>query len=340
MRWGCRDSDVNRHDLQTFIDVKASKQKINNYFRVKKHVLVTGASGLVGKALITALLDGGYTINALSRSDRNDESPRVRFYKWDVAAGEVDAACIAGVEAIIHLAGENIGALPWSNHRKRAILESRTASIGLLYDLLEKKGTHGVKSVISASASGYYSDRGEELMTEDKPPAEDFLGQTCADWERAVNRGRHLGMRTVSLRSGVVLSPNGGVYKKLASMVKMGLGAVPGSGKQWMPWIHIDDAVAMYLFALEHNGIQGVYNMAAPEQVSFSTFVRTMAKQLAKPLWLPNLPAFLLKAVMGQMSEMLLSSTRMSVEKIRNAGFDFNYPKIGVAIKAIADSDR
>ncbi|MFC3196974.1 TIGR01777 family oxidoreductase [Parapedobacter deserti] len=300
-----------------------------------KKVLVTGASGLVGQALIKALVDRNYAVNALSRSNRQINSPSVSFYRWDVAAGEVDPSCMEGVECIIHLAGESIVGLPWSNRRKQAILESRTKSIGILYRLLETVDAHEVRTVISASAAGYYSDRGDELMTEDKLPANDFLGQTCAHWERAVDEGRMLGLRTVSLRSGVVLSPHGGVYGKLAPMIKKGLGVVPGSGTQWIPWIHIEDAVSMYIFALEHNGIHGVYNMAAPEQITFSAFIRAIAKRYKRPLWLPKVPSFLLRAFLGQMSDMLLSSTRMSVEKIRNAGFKFRYPQINSALGAL-----
>ncbi|WP_257667092.1 TIGR01777 family oxidoreductase [Parapedobacter tibetensis] len=302
---------------------------------MQKSVLVTGASGLIGQELVTALVNRNYSVKVLSRHKQQAESPSVQFYEWDVSKGEVDMACVDGVEAVIHLAGENIGALPWSNSRKRTILESRTKSIALIYDLLKKNPNHNVKTVVSASASGYYNDRGDELMTEDKAPKNDFLGQTCLKWEQAVSQGKDLRLRTVSLRSGMVLSANGGVYRKLANMVRKGLGAVPGTGKQWMPWIHIDDTVAMYIFALEHNGIAGAYNMAAPEQITFSTFVGTMAKHLGKPIWLPHIPKFLLKTVMGQMSEMLLSSTRVSSEKIRNAGFQFRYPTIAEALEAV-----
>lgn len=302
---------------------------------MKERVLITGASGLVGRALVDALVGRGYSVNALSRQKRQTDLPNVRFYQWNVAEGEIDAACMDGVGSIVHLAGESIAALPWSNNRKRLILESRTQSIGLIYDVLRKRNREGVKTVVSASATGYYNDRGDEWMSEDKAPAADFLGQTCIAWERAVNRGGELGLRTVSLRSGVVLSGEGGVYDRFATLIKKGLGVVPGKGTQWMPWIHIDDAVAMYLFALEHQGIRGVYNMAAPDQITFSTFVHTIAAQQGKRLWLPRVPAFLLKAVLGQMSEMLLSSTRVSVEKIQNAGFTFTYPEIKGAIEAI-----
>lgn len=304
----------------------------------KGRILVTGATGLVGGALLSALLSRGYTVNALSRNKRDSESPDVRFFQWNVAENKVDEACLEGVSAIIHLAGENIAALPWSNNRKRLIRDSRVQSILLLFDLLRRHKKHEVMAVVSASASGYYGNSGDEWMTEDKPPATDFLGQTCRDWEHTVGEGRMLGLRTVSLRSGVILSTQGGIFPKVAGFIRKGLGTIPGTGTQWMPWIHLTDAVAMYIFALEHNGIHGVYNMAAPAPITFSAFVNTLAKKLKKPLWLPNIPQFLLKAIMGQMSEMLLCSTRMSAEKIQNAGFRFRYPEIETAVEALIPS--
>lgn len=300
---------------------------------MQKSVLVTGASGLVGEALVKVLANQGYFVKALSRDDRQ-QSPFANFFKWDVSEGKIDEDCVTGVDAIIHLAGENIASLPWSKRRKKVILESRTRSIAMLYELLEKH-PHQVKVVVSASATGYYSHRGDEVMTEDKLPARDFLGQTCLEWERAVAEGKRLGLRVVSLRSGTVLASAGGIYNKLAKAIKMRLGAVPGTGKQWMPWIHIDDVVAMYIFAMEHNGIQGVYNMTASQQINFSTFVHTIAQHVDKSIWLPHIPEFALKAVLGQMSELMLSSTRVSADKIRNAGFLFKYPEIDRAIASL-----
>ena len=306
---------------------------------MQKRVLITGASGLVGRALVKALVSRNYQVNALSRSKQHTSSPAVRFFEWDVSTGEIDAACIDGVEAVVHLAGENIAALPWSNNRKQAILESRTQSIAMIYELLKKTKSHTVNTVVSASASGYYNDRGDELMTEDQPPAGDFLGQTCLKWEQAVSKGSELGLRTISLRSGVVLSTEGGAYGKLASMVKKRMAAVPGSGKQWMPWVHIADAVSMYILALEHMGIHGVYNLTTPDQVTFSTFVHKVAVHLGKSIWLPNIPTVLLKAVLGQMSEVFLNSTRMSAEKIINAGFEFQYPELDGALADLSKKE-
>lgn len=303
---------------------------------MEKRVLVTGASGLVGRALVQTLVARGYSVHALSRSDIQPTLPGVAFFTWDVAAGYADPRCLDGVAAIIHLAGENIAARPWSDRRKQALVESRTHSIALLYELMEKQQAREIRTVVSASASGYYEPNTDNWMTEDQLPADSFLGHTSVAWERAVAQGSRLGLRTVSLRSGVVLASEHGLYPKFAALVARGLGVVPGSGKQWLPWIHIDDVVAGYLFALEHPGLSGVYNMAAPDQVPFRLFLQAVATHYGKPLWLPNIPGFLLKAVLGQLSELVLDGTRMSVEKIRNAGFQYKYPDIESAVAALA----
>ncbi len=305
---------------------------------MEKRVLVTGASGLVGRTLIPALVARGHSVHALSRSETRHGQPGVTFFVWDVDTGHIDPRCLDGVGAIVHLAGENIAARPWSDRRKRALVESRTKSIALLYEVLEKRN-HGVQTVVSASASGYYEPNVDAWMSEDRPPADNFLGQTGYAWERAVAQGQRLGVRTVSMRSGVVLANEGGLYPKFAGMVKRGLGSAPGSGDQWLPWIHVDDAVAGYLFALEHHGVSGVYNMAAPGQVPFRQFLQAIAHHYGKPLWLPNIPRVLLKAMLGQLSELLVDGTRMSVEKLRNAGFRFKYPEIGGAVAALASQE-
>ena len=254
------------------------------------------------------------------------------FY-WDVAKREIDGDCIDNVDMIIHLAGEGIADKRWTSERKKAITESRTESIRLIYDLLKKK-KNNVKSIISASAIGYYSDRGDELLTEDSNPGDDFLANCCAKWEAAADEGVQLGLKVVKFRTGVVLD-KGGALAKMAAPIKWCAGSPLGSGKQWIPWIHIQDVIDMYLFAIENENINGVYNMVAPNPVTNKQLTKAIAKQLHRPLWLPNVPAFVLKLLLGEMSAIALGSTRVSAQKIEDAGFKFRYPYIAEALKEI-----
>jgi len=296
-------------------------------------VLITGASGMVGTELVTPLIQRGYRIHALTRK-LPSEAHQVAYFTWDVEKQIIDEACIKGVGAIIHLAGENIGKKPWSKRVRNQILKSRTDSIDLLYQLLATVD-HQVRCVISASATGYYGNRRDELLHEDRVPADDFLGSTCFAWEMAVAKGRSLGLRTVSLRSGVVFASNKGTLPKLAAPIKLGLGAALGNGKQYIPWIHMADVVNMYIYALEHPELHGVYNMVAPETITNKQLNQQLAKVLHKPLWLPPIPAFALKTILGKMSELLLDSTKVSPDKIIQAGFKFQYPTTDAALKNI-----
>lgn len=303
---------------------------------MRKCVLVTGASGLIGTKLIDELILNNYRIHALTRSGKETDTPYITYFKWDVDNGTIDEDCIQGVDAIVHLAGENIGALPWSRKRRKAIVESRTKSIELVYQLL-KIDMHSVKAVISASATGYYNDRGDEVMTEDKAPSRDFLGYTGKAWERAVYNVPDPGTRIVCLRSAVILDKCAGMYPKLASVFRSGLGTVLGNGKQWMPWIHVDDAVAAYKFALQNSTLSGSFNMVAPEQVQATTFMDKLAASVGRKIWLPPVPAFLIKAVLGQMSQLVLSSTRASAAKLEQSGFTFQYPTLAEALADLAE---
>lgn len=298
---------------------------------MSKHILITGGSGLVGKHLTTLLLDKGYTVSHLSRKENN--IPKVKTYLWDVMQGKIDQNCIAGVDVIIHLAGAGIADKRWTDERKQEITNSRTQSIQLIYQLL-KQQPHQVKKVISASATGYYSDREDELMTEESSPAGDFLGKCCIDWEQAVDEGKNLGLQVLKFRTGVVLTDEGGALKQLALPTKFGFGAALGSGKQWIPWIHMQDTIDMYLFGIE-NELAGVYNMVAPKPVTNQKLTLITAKQLRKPYWLPNVPAFALKLAFGEMSTVVLGSTKVSAEKIEKAGFKFKFPTIKEAIREI-----
>ena len=299
---------------------------------MSKHILLTGGTGLIGKQLTEHLLIKGYQVSHLSRSPGTDA--RVATYLWDIKKGQIDEHCIDGVDIIIHLAGSAIADGRWTEQRKKDIIESRTKSIELVYSVL-KKNSHNVKSVISASGVGYYSDRGNDVMTETCAPAHDFMGVCCVAWENAVSEGEKLGLRIVKFRTGVVLSKDGGALPKIAAPVKLGVGAALGSGKQWMPWIHEQDVIYMYMFAIEHDELSGAFNMVAPEPVTNKQFTKAIAKVLHRPFWMPNVPAFALKLALGEMSTVVLGSTNASAKKIKAAGFSFSYPELTEALKDI-----
>lgn len=296
---------------------------------MSKHILLTGGTGLLGKTLTNLFLSKGYQVSHLSRSPGTN--PQVATYLWDVDKGQIDEHCIDGVDTIIHLAGAGIADSRWTEKRKKEIINSRTKSIALVYNVL-KNYPHNVKAVISASGVGYYSNRGDELMTEDSSPADDFMGKCCVAWEQAVAEGEKLGLRVVKFRTGVVLSADGGALAKIDAPVKYGVGAALGNGKQWMPWIHEQDAANMYAFAVEHQHLNGVFNMTAPAAVTNQQFTKAIAGALHRPLWLPNVPAFALKLAMGEMNTLVLGSTKTSAEKIIAAGFHFSYPELSTAL--------
>lgn len=299
---------------------------------MNKNILITGGTGLLGSQLTQELLAQGHTVSLLSRS--KGKNPKVYTFIWDVDKGQIDEHCIDGVDTIIHLAGTGIADKRWTDQRKREILESRTKSIALIYQLMRNRANR-VRSVISASGVGYYSDRGEELLTEDSPPANDFIGTCCVDWENAVDEGKELGLRILKFRTGVVLSKDGGALPQLALPVKLGVGSPLGTGKQWVPWIHPRDVMDMYLLGVANENLTGVFNMAAPYPITNEQLTRAVAKQLHRPLWAPKVPAFILKLLMGEMALLALGSTKTSVQKIMDVGFTFTYPDIASALQEI-----
>ncbi len=297
----------------------------------KKHILLTGGTGLIGSNLTKQLLDKGYRVSHLSRTLPKDS--QVKTFLWDIDKGEIDEHCIDGVDMVVHLAGAGIADKRWTDKRKKEIVDSRTKSIALIYNLLGRK-KHRVSSIISASAIGYYSNRGDELMTETSLPANDFMSKCCGEWEAAVDKGKQLGLRIVKFRTGVVLA-TGGALAKMAMPVKLYIGSPLGNGKQWVPWIHWQDVIDMYFYGIENTKLEGVYNMVAPNPVTNKQLTQAIAKQLHKPLWLPNVPAFFLKLLMGEMSTIVLGSTKVSAQKIKDEGFKFKYPDITPALKDI-----
>jgi uncharacterized protein (TIGR01777 family) len=302
---------------------------------MNKTILITGGSGLVGKPLTRMLLQKGYTIHHLSRNPQPHGNPRITIFKWDLPNNYIDPDCIKGVEAIIHLAGESIAEKRWSTHHKQEIIRSRVDSITLLYNLLKQNPEHEVKSVISSSAIGYYGNRSDELLTEDSAPGKGFLSVACIEWEKAVRKAEALNLRIVILRTGIVLTETGGALPELAKPVKSGIGAALGSGKQWMSWIHLQDVIRMFVFAVENQKLSGTFNMTAPNPVTNAEATKAIATVFNKHLWLPNVPAFGLKLALGEMSALVLDSTKVSPAKIQSEGFSFNFPEINEALKNI-----
>lgn len=295
-------------------------------------ILLTGGTGLLGKHLTELLLQKGYSVSHLSRKPGN--MPGVTTFLWDVSKGVIDEKCLNDVDLIIHLAGAGIADKHWTEKRKKLLIESRTKSIGLIYDLM-RKTPHQVKTVISASATGYYSNRRDELLTEESKPGTDFLAECCIQWEKAVDEGQDLVARILKFRTGVVLTKDGGALPLLALPVKFGVGSPIGSGKQWIPWIHWKDVADMYLFGIENASLAGVYNMTAPNPATNEQLTKGVARQLHRSLWVPRVPAFALKLVLGEMSLVVLGSTRVSADKIEKEGFVFKYPEVADALKEI-----
>ncbi|UII22063.1 TIGR01777 family oxidoreductase [Fulvivirga ligni] len=295
-----------------------------------KTVLITGGTGLIGSRLTELLVNQGYTVKYLSRSPEKVKG--VKAYAWDIQKQTIDTECLQGTDYIINLAGAGIADEKWNKERKKVLLESRTKSTALLKDTL-RDNDHSVKAVISASAIGYYgSDSGGVLKKEDSRFGDDFLATVTKAWEAEADMIADQGIRLVKIRVGLVLSVEGGALEKLAKPAKFGLNAPLGSGDQYMSWIHIDDLCDQFIYAME-NPLEGAYNGVAPHPVTNKVFTKATSAALHKPAFLPPVPAFALKLALGEMASMLLGGSKVSSEKIENAGYQFKYPHLEDALK-------
>jgi uncharacterized protein len=304
--------------------------------QLKERVLVTGGNGLIGQYLSGYLKTAGYEVSILGRSA--GRSTDYAYYTWDIDKGEMETEALLNVGYIIHLAGANIGERRWTKKRKQEIIDSRVKSAKLLFMKI-KESNFKPKAIISASAIGYYgavtSDR---IFEENDLPGNDFLGTTCKQWEESVDQFEELGIRTVKIRTGLVLTREGGALAKMILPVKLGIGSPLGNGRQYMPWIHIDDLCRMYLKAIEDNGMAGVFNAVAPEHINNKEFTRSLCVAVNRPFWAPNIPAFLLKITLGEMADILLKGSRISCAKLRETGFIFKYPDLQVAFNNLLRS--
>jgi len=294
------------------------------------HILISGGSGLVGKALCTKLRDKGHDVAILSRN-KDIRASHKSFY-WDPESNEIDPEAITTSDYIIHLAGANIAEKSWTPKRKNVLLESRVRSAKLIFNEVKRQNKN-LKAFISASAIGYYGlITSERIFSEGDRPADDFLGRTCQKWEEAANQFCELGVRTTILRTGLVLDKQGGALSKMLIPVKMGLASPLGNGKQYLPWIHIDDLCEIYIKAIEDNTMKGAYNAVAPEHHTNLSFTKTLAQVLKKPFWFPNIPTFLIKSLLGEMSMLLLTGSRISASKLLSTGYTYKFPKLDKAL--------
>ncbi|MEC5164773.1 uncharacterized protein (TIGR01777 family) [Flavobacterium sp. PL11] len=299
---------------------------------MKKNVLISGGSGFVGRHLTTLLLAKGFTVSILSRSEKQNKE-NIFYYKWDVAKQFIEEEAVLKADYIIHLAGENIGEKRWTAKRKAAIIDSREQSTLLLYSVI-KKSNKQLDAFISASAIGYYGAiNGQEICTETTPPENDFLGYACQKWEDSIDFIENLNIRTVKIRTGLVLGENDGFLKKLIPLFKYRLGAALGTGQQYMPWIHIDDLCEIYWQAIQKNEMSGPYNAAINDNTTNEIFSKTLAQLFGYHIWLPNVPAFILETALGEMSKIVLTGRRVSSDKIEQTGFKFKYTILKEALK-------
>jgi uncharacterized protein (TIGR01777 family) len=295
-----------------------------------KNVLITGGTGLIGKHLTNRLRESGYDVSLLSRKPSKGNGLKV--YKWDPEAGTIDPEAISNADFIIHLAGAGLGDSRWTEKRKKEIPDSRIKSAGLIFAKLKESGKRP-EAFVSASGTGYYgSVTSERILAETDDPGKDFTGEVCSRWEDAAGDIESLGIRTVILRTGIVLSDNGGALMRMALPAKFGIGSPLGSGRQYVPWIHIDDICGIYIKAINDRSMTGVYNAAAPEHVSNSQFMRTVSEVMGRPFFFPAIPSFLFRILYGEMSSILLQGTRVSSEKIISSGYSFRYPDLRTAL--------
>ena len=300
-------------------------------------ILVSGSTGFLGSSLIEVLEREGYTILRLMRPDTRKgdaNSARAQTVRWDPVRGEFDAVAAEGADALVHLAGASIADGRWNAARKILLRTSRIEATRHLIGALSKL-QRPPRVIVASSAIGYYGNRGDETLTESSAPGGDFLSALCREWEVETARGTEFSARVVMLRFGVILAAHGGALPRMALPFKMGAGGRLGSGRQWMSWLTLPEAVGMIRFALSNSGLVGPANAVAPKPIQNADFTRILAKTLHRPALFPA-PAFALRLAMGEMADaLLLVSQRVKPSKLEQAGYQFAQPELAAALTAI-----
>ncbi|MHA8069593.1 TIGR01777 family oxidoreductase [Aquirufa ecclesiirivi] len=289
-------------------------------------ILITGGTGFIGKELQKQLRSSGYEVVILSRSGGD--------FHWDPSKGEMDFRALEGVDAIIHLAGAGIAEKRWTESRKEELIQSRVQSSQTLYQAM-KQHPHQVHTLISASGIGYYgADTGEKLCEESTEPGQDFISTCTQAWEGSLKGMEDLGIRVVKFRIGLVMGNGGGIFPVLQKPIRWFIGANIGTGKQWQSWIHLKDLIGMFQWALQEKTMQGVYNAVAPEPLRQSELNQQLARAMHRPLFLPAVPAFALRLVLGEMAVLVTGGNLVSSDRIqKEAGFSFRFVRFSEALK-------
>ena len=297
---------------------------------MSKKVAILGGSGMIGSYLSKVLHSKGYEVIIFTRntSQLQNKQPDIHYSYWNPEKHEMDINMLYGIEGIINLTGENISGGRWTEKRKHKILESRLQPLIFLLDTL-KENNITIDTLISSSAIGYYgTETSHIIFTEESPKGTDFLATVCDKWEEKAIDFQATGTRVVIIRTSLVLSKTGGVFKKLSLPAKLGLNGVSGSGKQYFPWIHIADLCNLFLFSLENEHIFGVYNAVSSHHISNKEFIESLSKTTGFKLLTLKIPAEMLNLIFGKMSSLLVKGSRVSNQKIKDAGFEFNFDTI------------
>ncbi|WP_378187046.1 TIGR01777 family oxidoreductase [Aquimarina sp. W85] len=302
-------------------------------------VLITGATGMIGQEVVKLCHQSNIVVHYLTTSeDKIENKSNYKGYFWDPQNNSIDVNCLHEVEVIINLVGATV-AKRWTKNYKKEIIESRTLSAKLLLNTL-KNQKHTVRHMLSASAIGIYPSSLQNYYTEETQTiADDFLGTVVRQWEDAVNQFKSIDISVSILRIGLVLSEKGGAFPKMAEPVKYNLGTAFGSGKQWQSWIHVEDLARVFLHSILQEQ-SGVFNAVAPNPVSNQKLIKIIAKKMNKSIFLPNVPKFMMKLILGEMHTILFASQRVSCEKLLETGFNFNFDNVAVAIQDIVNKQE
>lgn len=297
-------------------------------------VLITGVTGLIGRTLCRLLTNEGHSIVGVSRAGQKPAGLGLaEMYQWDTVSSPLPESALDQVDAVVNLAGEPIAARRWSDQQKKSIRDSRVTTTRNLIEGISRVRQRP-RALISSSAVGFYGNRGDEKLDEASAAGRGFMSEVCQEWEREAGRASDLGVRVVLVRTGVVLSAEGGALEKMLPPFKLGVGGRLGNGKQWFPWIHIADTVGIFRHAIHHDSLAGPINAAAPEPVTNAEFTRELGRVLHRPVFLP-VPEMALRALMGEMADVLFDSQRVEPKAALASGYEFQYPSVARALEDV-----